>query len=240
LVPTSAPTFVPDCGGVVAELALAYRDKEAGYFGGVRMDILPLLPAASHTARVLEIGCGSGQTLEFLKETGRCAWAAGVELVHDVAASARTRADVVFEGNIEAIELPIPPASLDLILCLDVLEHLIDPWGVIHKLDALLKPGGAIIGSIPNVRHIDVILPLILSGRWRYTDSGLLDRTHLRFFTRQSAIALMECSGLRVDAIESTGLVPGSKRCLFNALTLSLFKSFFEVQYLIRARKVAG
>jgi len=93
------------------------------------------------------------------------------------------------------------------------------------------------ICSIPNVRNYSVIFPLILLGRWRYTEFGILDRTHLRFFTKESAIALVECSGLVVDVVRSTGMVKWNKVAIANLLTLNVFKPLFEYQYLIRAVK---
>jgi SAM-dependent methyltransferase len=211
-----------------------YEGKEHEYFRQVRLEILPLLPPSLD--RVLEIGCGAGFTLEHLRRTGRCRWTGGVELFPEAARLARQRVDEVYEGDIEEMDLPIPPGSIDAILCLDVLEHLIDPWSVIPRLHALLKPNGVIVASIPNIRHHSVLLPLLLRGRWEYTSSGLLDKTHLRFFTKRSAIALMECSGLRVDAAEATGLT-GPRSRLLNALTFSLARPWLEFQFLLRARR---
>jgi SAM-dependent methyltransferase len=217
----------------MTDIARIYEAKEQQYFRQVRSEILPLLPEGLE--RVVEIGCGGGYTLEHLRITGRCQWTCGVELFPEAARQARERVDEVHEGNIEQMDLPVAPASIDAILCLDVLEHLIDPWTVIRKLHGLLKPGGAIIASIPNVRHFRVVLPLLVSGRWDYTSSGLLDKTHLRFFTKQSAIGLMESSGLRIDKIEATGLDEPRSR-LLNALTLSLARPWLEFQFLLRAR----
>jgi SAM-dependent methyltransferase len=219
--------------------AQEYETKDPTYFGCVRTEILPLLP--SRMERVLEIGCGSGATLSYLKATGQAGWTAGVELFPEAAAEARQRLDYLVEGNIETMDLDLEPGSIDAILCLDVLEHLFDPWAVVRKLDRLLRPGGVLIASIPNVRHVQVLVPLLLRGRWDYVDAGLLDRTHVRFFVRSTAIDLMECSGLEVDAIDSTG--PLTRRpvlALLNRLTFSVFRGFLDYQYLIRARKVAG
>ncbi len=219
----------------MTDIARIYEAKELQYFRQVRAEILPLLPLA--LGRVVEIGCGGGYTLEHLRVTGRCQWTCGVELFPEAARLARQRVDEVYEGNIEQMDLPIAPASVDAILCLDVLEHLIDPWGVIRKLHGLLKPGGVVIASIPNVRHFRVVLPLLFSGRWDYTSSGLLDKTHLRFFTKKSAIALMESSGLRIDRSDATGL-SGPRTRLLNALTFSLARPWLEFQFLLRARRL--
>ncbi len=211
-----------------------YRDKDEGYFEGVRHDALSLLP--ERASRVLEIGCGTGNTLAWLKANKGCTWVGGVEIVHEAARKARGKLDALYEGDVEALELPIEAGSLDAILCLDVLEHMVDPWRVVRRMHALLKPGGVIIASIPNVRNFRVVLPLLLRGRWEYTDDGLLDRTHLRFFVRDTAVRLLQCSGLTVDAVRPKGPL-GRKGRILNALTLSRIKPLLEVRYLIRARR---
>jgi 2-polyprenyl-3-methyl-5-hydroxy-6-metoxy-1,4-benzoquinol methylase len=198
------------------------------YFTQVRTNIKPLLP--SQIGRCLEIGCGQGKTLEWIHTmTGASVF--GVELVESEACKARLVAEVVV-GNIELIQLPFPERSFDVILTLDVLEHLQHPWTSVRKLHQFLRPGGCLIASIPNVRHIAVLAPLLIAGRWTYTDHGLLDRTHLRFFTKRSAIELMECSGLKVDKVKT---FRGRKSTAFNIATLGLLRPFFDFQYLIRA-----
>lgn len=209
----------------------SYRQKEPTYFGAARTDVLPLLPPKID--HVLEIGCGSGRTLEFLRTSGRSAVTYGVELVPSVAAEARKRVDHIFVGNIEELTLPFEPGSMNAILCLDVLEHMVDPWSAMGKLADLLAPGGVLVASIPNVQNYRVILPL-LRGRWEYSSQGLLDRTHLRFFTRASAIELMECSGLRVDRVDATGIFGRTLRAMN---LLPVLRPFLGLQFLIRARK---
>ncbi|MDO8444906.1 MAG: class I SAM-dependent methyltransferase [Deltaproteobacteria bacterium] len=216
-----------------------YNEKEDDYFRNLRSEILPLLPNGD-MGRVLEVGCGTGDTLDYIKNATHCEWVCGVELFHEAAEEARGKLDEVYEGDIEKINLPIEEGSLDVVLCLDVLEHLIDPWSVVHKLDMLIKPGGVLIASIPNVRHFKASFPLFFLGQWDYRDAGILDSTHLRFFVRETAVKLMECSGLTVDMVKATGFEKGSKSRTINILTFSLFRPFLEVQYLIRAKKSLG
>ncbi len=102
----------------------------------------------------------------------------------------------MFEREIEA-------GSLDLILCMDVLEHLADPWEVVRRISTLLRPGGRLIVSVPNIRHWKFIARLLFKGDFHYTRDGLLDRTHLRFFVRQTAIDLVRAGGLHVIADHS-------------------------------------
>jgi SAM-dependent methyltransferase len=213
-------------------LGLLYAEKANTYFDRVRTEILPLLPAGS-VDRMLEIGCGSGDTLAYLQASGRCRWTCGVELFPEAADTARGRLDEVYEGNIEQMELPIAPASLDVVLCLDVLEHLIDPWAAAARLARLLKPGGVLIASIPNVRHFRVVMPLLVRGRWEYGQFGLMDRTHLRFFTERSATQLLQQAGLRVDAVHKSGLDSLRKRAAV-MLSAGLLEPLLVFQYLIR------
>jgi len=205
------------------------------YFEYTRVEILPLLP--DKIAKALEVGCGTGNTLGWLKAQKQCTWVGGVELYPDAAAKAREQLDTVYEGNVEQLDLPIEQGSLDLILCLDVLEHLLDPWSVVRRLQILLKPSGVLIASIPNVRHHSVLTPLLFKQQWEYTEHGILDKSHLRFFVKKSAVQLIESSGLKVDMLLATGLGRSPKSQLVNSLIPSVIKSLFEKQYLIRGVK---
>lgn len=210
-----------------------YTSKEVGYFDSVRKEILPLLPVKMD--KVLEIGCGSGATLQWLKNEKGCGWIGGVELSEDAAGRAKDRLDFFLAGNIEKIELPFENGSLDLILCLDVLEHLVDPWLVVKRLSKLLKPGGSMIISVPNIMHRSALLPLLSHDRWDYEPSGILDRTHLRFFTRKTAVELLEQGYLNVDLVFPViQISKWSKTWLFDCLTLHSFRRLFITQYLVR------
>lgn len=217
---------VPASGPVERPLA----PKPGNYYRNFRREILPMLENGIES--VLDVGCGEGATSGYLRENGYCRWAAGIELSPEAAAQARERLDLVITGHIEELELPFDDESLDLILCLDVLEHLVDPWTVIDRLAKLLRPGGTILASIPNVRHWSVLLPLIFRGRWEYRSEGILDATHLRFFTRQSAVALLRRPELQVDRVDP--LISTKFQARLARWGLG---GFTAVQYLIRARK---
>jgi 2-polyprenyl-3-methyl-5-hydroxy-6-metoxy-1,4-benzoquinol methylase len=222
----------------MTEPARLYEDKSVDYYRNVRTDVLPILPAFSE--RVLEIGCGDGHTLAFLKASGRCGWVCGVDpFSHPESTSHFQQLDVFLNQDIEKSLPDVGHESIDLILCLDVLEHLVDPWRVVRDLLGLLKPGGHIVVSLPNVRHYSVVLPLVLSGRWRYAPSGIMDATHLRFFTKESALALLADAGVVPVRTVGTGLTGRSKARFANLVTLGLFRRFFEYQYLVAAVKPA-
>lgn len=168
------------------------------YFATARTEIAPFLPARVN--RMLDIGCGTGATTAFVKSLRPVTWAAGSEFVPEEAEKARAICDLVSVGNVEtwAFENEIAPGSLDLILCLDVLEHLVDPWRVVKRLSPLLAPGGRLIVSVPNIRNWKFIRGLLFRGDFHYRNSGLLDRTHLRFFVRDTARDLALAGGLRL------------------------------------------
>jgi 2-polyprenyl-3-methyl-5-hydroxy-6-metoxy-1,4-benzoquinol methylase len=210
-----------------------YDSKNESYYEYYRKDILPLVP--KHVGKILEIGCGTGNTLAYLKANGYCDWVGGVELFPEAANEASSKLDKLYQGNIEEMELPIEHESIDIILCLDVLEHLINPEAVIKKLHQYLAPGGIIIASIPNVSHYSVIFPLIFKNKWEYQENGILDKTHIRFFVKQTAVNLMICSDLKLDTILSS--IVFRKAIVVNAFTLGLFKSFLTWQYLIKVIK---
>ena len=211
-----------------------YEDKQDWYYAFVRKDIEPLLP--SKAARVLEIGCGGGGTLAWLKESGRAQWTAGIELSAEAAAVAKTRVDEVHCGDAGDLLAKFPQGSCDLILCLDVLEHLVDPWSALNAIHGLLRPGGRIITSLPNVRHHSVVLPLLLRGRWEYREAGIMDRTHLRFFSRQGIAALMRGAGLReVRALPT--YTWGSWDKWKDRVTFGLLRGLFAFQYLVLAER---
>ncbi len=168
---------------------LAYHDI-------ARTVTVPLLPVPC--ARVLEIGCGTGATLAHLRSLGHAGWAAGVETSAEAGRLAAARLDAFWAEDVERWAPPIEPGSLDAVLCLDVLEHLVDPWVVVRRLSPLLRPGGALIASLPNLRHYKVSLPLLLRGEFRYDPAGgILDSTHLRFFVEATARELVAAGGSR-------------------------------------------
>lgn len=214
----------------------------AAYHDQVRHDVAPLLPA--RTRRVLEIGCGTGATLAWLKAEHGAEQATGVEIEPAAAAAARGRVDRLVVGDIGHMDfetgqgtggVTVPAGSLDLVLALDVLEHLADPWDTVRRLTRLLAPDGALIASLPNVAHFSVSIGLVVGNRWPYADWGILDRTHLRFFVRDTAVSLLECGGLAVDRGILLGLEAGRKTRLADRLTAGRFRHLLTRGFILRA-----
>jgi SAM-dependent methyltransferase len=170
-----------------------------------------------------------------LKEHHLCQWVTGVELFENTAQVARSRLDQVINSSIEEALIQIPDESFDCILCLDVLEHLVDPWVVVNKVTKKLKTNGILITSIPNIRHISILVKLLFLGRWTYADSGILDRTHLRFFTKYSCLELLDLPHLNLEQLNR--LISPNLKWL-HYLCFGLFDDFISGQYLSRSRKV--
>lgn len=210
-----------------------YNEKKSDYFSSARTGILDLLPEFS--ARVLEIGCGSGQTLEMLKEKKLCLETVGVELFAAAADEARNKVDSVYCMDVEKSPMPENIGKFDLILLLDVLEHLVDPWFLLsHLVENYLAAHGKVIVSLPNARHFSLVLPL-LRGRFDYVERGILDKTHLRFFTKDSAVELLRSASLNIETIKATSLDLHLNSGKLNAITLGLFSEFIASQYIFRA-----
>ncbi|MBN9063845.1 MAG: class I SAM-dependent methyltransferase [Rhizobiales bacterium] len=207
------------------------------YYTHVRREITPLLPAS--LGSVLDVGCGSGATLRWLKESHPEIKTTGVEY-NPAMREALTRN--VDHAHIGAIADVMPELSTyDTIFCLDVLEHVPDSDAALAGLAAKLNPGGAFIISLPNIAHYSVSLPLLLRRRFPYAGAGILDRTHLRFFVEESIVAFVNGAGLRIDEGRLSGL-QGPRTKLLNAASLGLLRRYFTKQYIFRAqnRPAAG
>lgn len=153
-------------------------------------------------SEVLELGVATGYFSRFLNEKRQCT-VDGVEVDPGMAEQAAPwcRRLVVADLERERLADHLPPAAYDYVVCADVLEHLADPDAVLGQLSGMLKAGGRVIASIPNVAYAGLLLSLI-EGDLDYRDVGLLDKTHRRFYTRKSSIDLFSRLGFRVEATE--------------------------------------
>ena len=175
---------------------------DLSYFDFARPEILALIPATAAT--VLEIGCGHGRLGEALKARQPCE-VIGVELDQQAAAVARGRLDLVFAGDMEPMDLHLWGGYFDAATCGDVLEHFADPVEQLARIRDWLKADGMLIASIPNVRN-HVVVRSLLDGNWTYEPAGILDATHLHFFTRRNIQTMFEEAGF---AVLSWSAVPG-------------------------------
>ena len=151
--------------------------------------------------RLLDLGAAGGHLGRAVRD--RCAFLAGVEPDASLPASAREGYDRWLSCAAE--EVADWEARFDVVVCADVLEHLARPEALLERIHGWLRPGGTLLVSLPNIANVSVRLSLLL-GHFRYTDRGILDRTHLSFYTLSSAEHLLESSGFRVRAAEPTAM----------------------------------
>ena len=194
------------------------------YYSGLNEWLLRAVPPTART--IVEVGCGYGKLGTRLKELRPGSRVYGVERVPAAAKVARTTLDDVFECDVEQEDLPLEDGSVDCILYGDVLEHMRDPWAVLRRHRRLLHEGGIVLCSIPNVQHHSVVSQL-LQGDFQYQDAGIMDWTHLRFFTCASAMKMLLDSGYAPDLVDeipwggAEGLVEAGAD-LFRALRVDL------------------
>jgi 2-polyprenyl-3-methyl-5-hydroxy-6-metoxy-1,4-benzoquinol methylase len=169
---------------LLAELGFDQQVAQAGifhefidYYGELRSDILDFLPPVAQ--EVLEIGCGRGLTGKLIQDRLGCR-VTGVEMNPEVAEAARPNLWRVLTGDVQSMAIP---GRYDVVVATELFEHLNDPEAFLDKMKSLLKPGGRIVLSVPNVGHYSIVEDL-LAGRWDYVPIGLLCFTHVRFLTR--------------------------------------------------------
>lgn len=180
--------------------ASAYDIKADSYFEGARTDFIDELPE-NPAAHILEIGCSNGNTGALALARNKCGHYTGVEIHQAAALKASEKISQVLIGDIEQMELPWEENSFDVLILSEVLEHLVDPWLVLRRLRPYLKPGALVFASSPNVSHHRIIR-MLLRGEWNLTDDGIMDRTHLRWFTPKSFAAMFEDCGYQVVKLE--------------------------------------
>ena len=220
-------------------------EKPENYYKNIRHDLIPLVPEDANC--ILEVGCAEGMTGNELKKRPGV-FVAGIENNEIAAEMARKVLDDVITGDIESMDIPYSPSAFDCIIFADVLEHLVNPLDVLKKMSKLLKKDGTVIMSIPNVQFYGVVHQLI-EGNWTYQKEGILDETHLRFFTFKEIEKLVKEAGLSIQQVEET-LDPQYEkfsnenntalkfgRLSIDGLTPEEIRRFFVFQYKIVAGK---
>jgi 2-polyprenyl-3-methyl-5-hydroxy-6-metoxy-1,4-benzoquinol methylase len=168
------------------------------YFHHARPEVVARVSPAG--LRVLDVGCAAG-AMGALMRTQGAAEVVGLERDARASQVARRRLTRVHRVDLDALPaLPYPDGHFDVLTCADVLEHLVDPGPLLRQLRRYLKDDGRLVVSIPNVRHESVLLPLLVDGRFTYQDAGVLDRTHLRFFTLSEFQSFLRAHGFEPHA----------------------------------------
>lgn len=209
----------------------------AGYYEDGRQEMLAFLP--DNPKRLLDIGCGQGLFGEAVKARFPSCETWGVEPVAEAAEKAAARNDHVIHKSLEDIE-DLPTAHFDVVTMNDVLEHMVWPEPALRLAKRVLKPDGRLVLSLPNVQFLGNVLNLVLRNDWEYQNSGILDRTHFRFYTTKSAARLLESAGFEVEQI--TGINPSRPKWYYRvlfALAPRYFRwmPFFQFAVVARPRK---
>jgi len=179
---------------------------------------------------VLEVGCATGYMTAVLKERLGCRVTA-VEINEETAAQAARYAEKMVIGDICRPETRRQiDAKFDCVIFADVLEHLADPWEVLRWAQELLTDGGCVLASVPNIANYRIRLKLLL-GRWDYTPFGILDDSHLRFFTMKTARSLFTESGYDVKEMVCTNFRPAERAMM------GLFPNAFAIQFVLKAEQ---
>lgn len=213
----------------------------SAYATFVRTDVIGLMTEPPETSLdVLEIGCACGATLLKIGQLYPNAHLSGLEYDAREAAVAAQFADVK-QGDVESGPLPFGDRRFDYILFPDVLEHLREPGGVLQTIRGSLKPGGRVLASIPNVMHYTVV-DALLHGRFTYEAAGILDRTHLRFFTLLEIRRMFWAAGyeLELTLYKYLPIDEAGRRTIDRLVSAAggdedLRAQFGTYQYLIRA-----
>lgn len=213
-----------------------YRDKPESYFANARGDIVAALETDA-ASDVLELGCGAGGTGRAALEAGKAGRYVGIELSPSAAEVAAGHLTEVLVGDVERVDLMQLHGRFDALIISEVLEHLTDPWSTLGRLRGCLRPGGKVYASSPNVAHWKVIRSLV-GGQFEYADSGVMDRTHLRWFTPKSYRQLFEAAGFEVLGVTPVTPLSGKSR-IIDGLTGGRLQHLFYTQIMLTGRTKA-
>ncbi len=203
--------------------------KTITYYGYSRSELLEFVPP--NAKKILDIGCGEGLFIKNIKKITKAeTW--GLELMPEIADKAKFNVDKLLIGRVEDLQNSIPDSYFDCIFFNDVLEHLLEPTDVLKMVKSKLSKDGIIIASIPNVRYLPNLYELIIKKDWEYKESGILDSTHLRFFTQKSMKRMFETAGYKLTMQKGINAnLNQIKFGVFNFLTFSLLSDSKYLQY---------
>jgi SAM-dependent methyltransferase len=193
----------------------------------------PSLFGIRSSTKILDVGCGRGNLGYYLQITFGSE-VTGLEIVNDNFLVAATVLHDAHLGDIESMDISVLGSQFDYVIFSDSLEHMLDPKAVLERVRDLMAGNGHLLISMPNIRNFRVTVPLVFSDQWEYQDEGLLDRTHLRFFTCTSICRLIEQCGYKVEQVRFD--LPLSSRVgILNMLTLGVFRRHLTSHYFIKA-----
>ena len=189
--------------------ATKINESDLAYSQYARTDMVNFLP--DEYSKVLEVGCNVGNFRQFLSKTCEY-W--GVEPFKEAAEIARTKMDKVLVDFYDNVANEIPENYFDLIIANDVIEHLEKPWDFSQSIQKKMTTNASIVLSIPNVRYYHNLKQLLYLKDWEYKKEGILDKTHLRFFTEKSIVRLMNENGFVIEKMQGINSCTVRKRTL--------------------------
>jgi 2-polyprenyl-3-methyl-5-hydroxy-6-metoxy-1,4-benzoquinol methylase len=181
--------------------------------------------------KILDVGCGEGCFSSLLRSKRKNIEIWGIEMDSEAVKKSTSRVDHLIFGDVNRVVEELPDNYFECIIFNDVLEHMADPYCLLEKIKSKLSSDGTIVCSIPNVRHIRVLRDLLIKKNWRYSDAGVLDRTHLRFFTKKSIIEMFD--NLNYNIVKMEGIHATSPFIFipFNIINLGFFSDSRFIQF---------
>jgi 2-polyprenyl-3-methyl-5-hydroxy-6-metoxy-1,4-benzoquinol methylase len=215
-----------------------YIDKDQKYYSLIRKDIVDQIEGKN--LNILEVGAAKCDTLVYLKEAKIANFVMGVDIMKFSNSNQENPIiDKLIIDQIENINFDQFESTFDYIILGDVLEHLYDPWQILNVLKNTLKPKGKIIISLPNIRFLQSFYRIIIKGTFKYDESGLFDKTHIRFFCKSDLKKMVNEAGFSIKKIDSILEYDKNfkKLSVFNKCTFRLFEEFLTLQYILVGEK---
>lgn len=209
------------------------KTGDDNYNNTIRYDLVDLIPDVRGI--ILDVGCASGATMKYLFDLGAVD-VKGIDVSEESLAVARNSGFDVYKIDLNESSLPFEEKYFDTIILADVLEHLLDPWSVLSNIKKYLKDDGVILISLPNIRNYKFVKRLIFQDKWDYAERGILDRTHLRFFTDTTAKKMIAGAGLKIIRT-SYSSYKGAFISAVNFICRGLIKKFTAVQFYYVVKK---
>lgn len=208
-------------------------EKPQDYFNLERPEMIGFVPTDAKT--ILEFGCGEGNFGNALKTKNNAeVW--GLEIDEQAAKIAQQKLHKVLVGDALEKITELPNNYFDAIIFNDVLEHLIDPYTVLAQLKSKLSAKGVIVASIPNIRFFRTFFDFVFRGNWEYTPNGIMDQTHIRFFTKKSIDGLFSKQGYSIVTKQGINKSKSLKPVIASVLTLGAWSDIAYLQFAVVAK----
>ena len=198
--------------------------KTVQYYSHSRPEMAGFIPSTAK--KILDVGCGKGHFASQFKGKMET-W--GIEIDPEMAKFAQTNLDKVLVGDVLEKMSELPDSYFDCIIFNDVLEHTLDPYSILKQIKNKLSPEGIVICSIPNIRHISVLKMLFIDKQWKYTNFGIMDKTHFRFFTRKSLADMFNDAGYEILKMQG---INGTSWWKFYPLNILALGSLSDARYI--------